>query len=98
MRPRRLSSVTFEELPDDEIVLVNPDRSVSLILNPMGNAIWELCDGSRSIEEITAFVCETLSGANFDRVSEDIATLVKKLVDVGMAQDLDACGGKPSEL
>lgn len=35
-----------------EAVLVDPERNVVRMLNPVGSRIWELADGTRSLEQI----------------------------------------------
>jgi hypothetical protein len=41
-----------------EALLVVPGRTTAYALNPMARAIWELCDGSTTIEELTDALCQ----------------------------------------
>jgi hypothetical protein len=41
-----------------EALLVVPGRTTTYALNPMARAIWELCDGSTTIEELTDALCQ----------------------------------------
>ncbi len=48
--PRRASGVQAQSMGDD--VLLCQDGDVVVGLNPSAGAIWELCDGSKSIRGI----------------------------------------------
>ena len=43
---------------DGEAVLVQPDRRMVSVLNPVAARIWELADGRRTLAEIAALICE----------------------------------------
>jgi pyrroloquinoline quinone biosynthesis protein D len=52
IRPARLSGA--EEYPlGDELLIRLPPGETAYALNPSALAIWRLCDGSRTVEEIT---------------------------------------------
>jgi hypothetical protein len=35
-------------------VIISPAENVVRMLNPVGSRIWELCDGSRTLDQIAA--------------------------------------------
>ncbi len=43
---------------EQEAVVVLPDQGQVKVLNEVGAKIWELTDGSRSVREIAAAVCQ----------------------------------------
>jgi len=43
---------------DGEAVLVDPDRNVVRMLNTVGSRIWELADGTRTVDEIARTLTE----------------------------------------
>ncbi len=43
---------------DGEAVLVDPDRNVVRMLNTVGSRIWELADGTRTVDEIAEALTE----------------------------------------
>lgn len=77
VRPRRSSSI-MEGRVVDEILLEKPDDGGSLWLNNTGKAVWDLCDGSRTIEEMGAELCRQFSGPA-DTVTADVAATIGQL-------------------
>ncbi len=43
---------------DQEAVVVLPDRGEVKVLNEVGAQIWALADGSRTVQEIAAAICQ----------------------------------------
>lgn len=73
----RNPDVVTREKSDDGVLLFNPDNSDIKVLNETGMFIWNLCDGSRSIEDIVeAFKAE------FDEVPDDVEDQVRTFVDM----------------
>ena len=50
-RPRRVGRVARYEI-DGEVVLFDPKRNRVHNLNLTASVIWELCDGTRTVEEL----------------------------------------------
>jgi hypothetical protein len=65
----------------DEILLEIPAECSSLWLNASGKAIWELCDGSRRIEEIGSILSEKFAIGQ-DAIMPDIIATVERLHEV----------------
>jgi hypothetical protein len=42
----------FEQQLDDDLLLISDARPEGLSLNPSARAVWELCDGCRTVEDI----------------------------------------------
>ena len=42
----------------DDLVVIKDDGLATHVLNKTAAYIWELCDGNRGIDEITASLCE----------------------------------------
>jgi pyrroloquinoline quinone biosynthesis protein D len=51
-RPQRRKSVAFRVIMGKEIVFLNLDNAYYYSANEVGSRIWELCDGTRTIDEI----------------------------------------------
>jgi len=49
--PLRKADVKIERI-GKEVVLYNSDQKAIHVLNPTAHAIWELCDGSHTVEDI----------------------------------------------
>ena len=56
-KPRRVGRVTQYEI-DGEVVLYDPSRDRVHTLNNTAAVIWQLCDGSRTIDELTVEMAE----------------------------------------
>lgn len=76
-RPKRNDGV-MEGRVIDEILLEIPPDGRSLWLNKSGKAIWELCDGSRSITDIGHELCRKFKG-DFATVTADAVRVVSQL-------------------
>jgi hypothetical protein len=84
MRPRVVDQVVRGELTDGEVVVSLQGGDRALILNAVGDAVLELCDGSRTVEEIAAFVRDNMSVPPDADVSRDVRAVVDELVRVGV--------------
>jgi hypothetical protein len=76
------------ELPDGEVVVSIPGGDTALILNSVADAVLELCDGSRSVEEIAQFVRETVDVPAEADVVRDIAAVVDQLARAGVIEHI----------
>ncbi len=74
MRHPRTASRVF----NGEAVIISPAENVVRMLNPVGSRIWELCDGSRTIDQIATVLTEEFE---VDRVHarQSVATFVTEL-------------------
>lgn len=73
-RPARVPEVR-EHLLGDELLLHAPGLEAAHALNPSARAIWELCDGRRTLSEI----CDVLS-ADVGRTAAELASDVRAAV------------------
>ncbi len=63
----------------DEAVLIDPGRNVVRMLNPVGSRIWELADGTRTLEQIAAALVQEFA-VEPDQATESVETFVDDLV------------------
>jgi len=61
-RPLCNPVVVLREEFDDWAVLYNPDTAEAAGINPVGVAVWKLCDGKRCLEEIVTTVRDGFNG------------------------------------
>jgi hypothetical protein len=61
------------------LVLFNMDDGQYYSLNEIGNRIWELCDGSRSVGQVVSILCEEYDGPA-EIVNSDARELLEELV------------------
>ena len=72
--PRRVERIVARR-GDDAVILLDPDSGNYYTLDDVGGRIWELCDGSRSIEEIADVLA-----AEYDAPAEQIRADVIELL------------------
>jgi len=82
-RPCRVDGLAFRELADGSTVVLQPDGKAALVLNVMGAAVLDLCDGQRAIADVAALICDVFPDAARDQVEADVAALVEKLTEAG---------------
>jgi len=66
--PCRLKTVEEQDLLV-EMMLYCPERDLALVLNDSAKAIWELCDGKRTIAEINQEIGDRLNCSDIDLLS-----------------------------
>jgi coenzyme PQQ synthesis protein D (PqqD) len=72
------------ETADGTLALIGPtgDRHV---LNPTARALWELCDGQTTVEEMVWAVCQIFS-VNQDRAALDVDRILADLVQLDLVE------------
>lgn len=83
-RPRWRAGV-MEGRVIDELLLEMPDAGKSLWLNSSGKVIWELCDGARTISDISAELGRQFNAGGHDLTADVIAT-VGQLRSIGFLE------------
>jgi hypothetical protein len=86
-RPRRTAGFVEYELPE-ELLLHRPGGPVVLSLNLTARAVWELCDGRRSIETIALELAGRFE-APPGELLEAVQAVIRTLVAQGMIQLAD---------
>lgn len=83
-RPARLSGAQEYRLGDELLVYV-PCSETAHALNRSAVAIWELCDGTRTIEEISRELGQCL-GRPADALLPDIKQGIARLCELGLLE------------
>lgn len=68
---------------EDGAVIVTPQESVMHSLNPVGTRIWELADGTLTVNEILDVVVEEFE-VDRDEAEQDVLGFCRALADKGM--------------
>jgi hypothetical protein len=78
---------TVHNRPDDrlEAVLVLPTRGRINVLNEIGARIWSLADGTRSVKEVAAAICEAYD-IDLETAEKDTLEFLEILLDRGVIQ------------
>ena len=83
-RPTRLGG-TEEHRLDDELLVYVPRSEQAFTLNRSAVAIWELCDGTRTVEEITEELGQCL-GRSRTTLLTDVIKGVTRLHELGLLE------------
>ena len=89
VRPRIVDNVVRGELTDGEVVVSLRGGERALILNAVGDAVLDLCDGSRTVDEIAAFLRENLSVPADADVARDVIAVIDELVRAGVIEAVE---------
>jgi len=76
---------------DDNVALYDEVGQLLILLNPSAAAVWELCDGRTTLDEMVRELADALSanGADAATMSEDVRLTVRKLADLGLVVDAE---------
>jgi hypothetical protein len=83
-RPRLVPGAIRGDLTDGEVVVSLDSGQVALILNAVGDAVLELCDGTRSIPDIASVIHDAMPAPEGADVLADVNALLEKLVQAGI--------------
>ncbi len=80
--PKRNPDAAFRII-DGEAIVVLPDRGEVKVLNNVGSRIWELIDGSVTVNQISEKICQEYE-VKVDKALSDVLDFIKELSDNGM--------------
>ncbi len=86
-RPRRRADIIAREM-EDEILLYDPQQNSTHLLNPTAAAIWELCDGTRTPEEMAEEIVRVLP-ADRPTILSDVKRIIREFSENGLLQIAD---------
>ena len=70
---------------DSETVLLDLNTGRYYTLNSLGSAIWDLCTGYNTINDMHAVLCDRFEVAP-EQALDDLVTLINQLVQEGLLQ------------
>jgi hypothetical protein len=82
LRPRQLPGTRLEQI-GSQVLLSDADRGVVLVVNESAAALWELCDGVTTIEEMVTAICE-VSAVSLDRARDDVGKTLAEFERAGL--------------
>lgn len=83
--PRRRDDVAVVDRGDHSVLIVVGDDSPH-VLNPTARALWDLCDGVTTVEEVVAAMCAVF---DVDRATAetDIRSALARFADAGLLRE-----------
>lgn len=73
----------MEQPVDDEMILFNPATEAYFTLNRSAREVWELADGTLSVEEITGELAKRY-GMDQHELSEDVVAIIASFRDASL--------------
>jgi hypothetical protein len=80
--PERSPSMAWQTIRG-ETVLLHIDGKKLMGLNEVGACVWDLADGTRSLEEITRIVLAKFKTSSETAVAADVQVFVSELIALG---------------
>lgn len=80
--PVRREGASGVEL-DDKIAVYDDVGQLMILLNSSAGAVWNLCDGSTTVDEIVRALTETYPD-QAAVIGEDVRETLRKLVEIGL--------------
>lgn len=81
-RPVRREDVWLRASGDENAVF-DPATGALHLLNDTARAIWDLCDGETTLDEMVIAICQ-LSGLHPDVVTEDVRRILEEFEGLGI--------------
>jgi hypothetical protein len=81
----RLREVDRNPLPDQTVLLFQKDTSLAVPVNQVGAAIWEMCDGAHSLDQIVDKLAETYDQER-SRIEQDARAFLGELIRLGFVE------------
>jgi|SRR5580692_4307123 hypothetical protein len=82
---RRRAQVDRNPLPDQTVLLFQKDTSLAVPVNQAGAAIWEMCDGAHSLDQIVDKLAETYDQER-SRIEQDVRIFLNELMRLGLVE------------
>jgi hypothetical protein len=87
----RRSEVDSNPLPDQTVLLFQKQTGTAVPINPVGAAIWEMCDGGHTIDQMVDRLAEDYDGER-SRIDRDARAFLTELVRLGLIDRRVAAG------
>ena len=79
--------VESNPLPDQTVLLFQKDTSLAVPVNAEGAAIWKMCDGAHTIDQIVDKLAEIYDQER-SRIEKDVRAFLGELVRLGLVDRL----------
>jgi hypothetical protein len=83
-KPHRKPNYNLEMI-DNELLLFHPAQAQILYCNETASLIWQLCDGQRTVQEITALLAASFP-ETADTIANDVETTLRQFLQHGVIE------------
>ena len=80
--PRRVDAILDYEVQRD-LALYDPRSDIVHMLNLTASIVWDLCDGTRSVQQIAQELAE-IYGMDAPRLETDVRQIIAEFHDTGV--------------
>lgn len=81
--PERIEKLVCEELENEgAYVYIHEDDGTTMTLNAVASAVFDMCDGATSAEDMAKVLSETLT-VDYDVALRDVANILEELSGFG---------------
>lgn len=80
--PVRREGASAVEL-DDNLAVYDDVGQLMILLNSSAGAVWNLCDGSTTVDEIVGALARTYP-ADAEVIADDVRETLRKLAEIGL--------------
>lgn len=84
VKPRQKSGYQLEMM-DGELLLYHLNETRILYLNQTASLIWQLCDGSQSVNDIITLLCDAYP-ESADAISSEVPKTLQQFLDFGCVE------------
>jgi hypothetical protein len=85
----RRPEVSANALPDQTVLLFQRDTSLAVPVNQVGAAIWEMCDGAHTVDQMVDKLAEIYDQER-GRIERDAHAFLDELIGLGFVEHLPA--------
>lgn len=64
---------------DGEAVIILSESNLVNVYNPVGSRVWELCDGTRTVEDVIGLIVAEYE-VNRERAQADVVAFIEQLL------------------
>jgi coenzyme PQQ biosynthesis protein PqqD len=75
--PKKCAGFLTEQM-DGEIVLLHPARNIIIHINETAALVWQLCDGTNSMQQIIEILSTVYPDARVE-IAKDVPDIIQKL-------------------
>ena len=79
----RRAAVDSNPLPDQTVLLFQKDTSIAVPVNQAGAAIWEMCDGAHTLDQMVDELAEIYDQER-SRIEQDARVFLDELIRLGL--------------
>jgi hypothetical protein len=83
----RHPEVESNPLPDQTVLLFRKDTSLAVPVNAEGAAIWKMCDGAHTVDQVVDKLAEIYDQAR-SQIDQDVRSFLGELVRLGLVDRL----------